>query len=250
MLFDTHVHLGRWPFTLVPDRSATKLAAHLRAHGIRRALVSPLDAVLGPDPLPANQALFAAVRRTPALLPVPTVNPALAHWGEQLDFAATGPLRAIKLYPNYHNYRLDSHRFDAFFAEVLKRKLKLIINVRIEDDRHRYFALRIKNVPTKQIISFLKQHPRLHPLLIGPGLPELRVMMKSCENFSTDTSFVEWIESMMTLVREFPVRRVMFASHTPFFVTQASIAKLSTARISATQRAAIEYGNAERFFGL
>ena len=250
MLFDTHVHLGRWPFTLVPDRSPAQLVALLHAHGINRALVSPLDAILGPDPLPANRALFAAVRRTSALLPVPTVNPALAHWREQLDFAAAGPLRALKLYPNYHNYRLDSHRFDAFFAEVQKRRLKLLISVRIEDDRHRYFALRIKDVPTKQLAAFLKRSPRLHPLLLGAGLPNVRELAKTVENFSTDTSFIEWIESLATLVKEFPARRILFGSHTPFFVTDASAAKLTTAKLSATQRAAIGHGSAERFFDL
>jgi hypothetical protein len=251
MLIDTHVHLGRWPFTFAPNYTAQQLALRLRAQGIRQALVSPLDAVLAPDPLPANRALFADVRRFPALLPVPTVNPALAHWREQLDHAATGPLRAIKLYPNYHNYRLDSHRFDAFFAEVQKRKLKLIISVRIEDDRHRYFALNIKNVPTKTIAAFLKQHPKLHPLFVGLGLPEIRALTKlKRENFSTDVSFVEWIDSISTLVREFPVRRIMFGSHTPFFITAASLAKLKTAKLSPATRDAISSGNAQRFFGL
>jgi predicted TIM-barrel fold metal-dependent hydrolase len=251
MLIDTHVHLGRWPFTFAPDYTAAQLAAHLRARGIHRALVSPLDAVLAPDPLPANRALFAAVRQFPALLPVPTVNPALAHWREQLDFAATGPLRTIKLYPNYHNYRLDASRFDAFFAEVEKRKLKLIISVRIEDDRHRYFALRMKDVPVKQLAAFLKKYPKLHPLLTGPGLPNVRELAKlKCENFSADTSFMEWLDSLPALVREFPARRILFGSHAPFFITQASLAKLTTAKLSAANRAAISSGNAERFFGL
>lgn len=251
MLIDTHVHLGRWPFTFAPDYTAKQLAAHLRAHGIGRALVSPLDAVLAPDPLPANRALFAAVRRLPALLPIPTVNPALAHWREQLDFAATGPLRTIKLYPNYHNYRLDSHRFDAFFAEVQKRKLKLIISVRLEDDRHRYFALRMKDVPVKQIAAFLKQHPKLRPLLVGPGLPNVRELAKlKCGNFSADTSFIEWLDSLSILVREFPVRRILFGSHAPFFITGASLAKLKTAKLPASTRAAISSGNAKRFFDL
>jgi len=251
MLIDTHVHLGRWPFTFAPDYTAKQLAAHLRAHGISHALVSPLDAVLAPDPLPANRALFSAVRRLPALLPIPTVNPALAHWHEQLDFAATGPLRTIKLYPNFHNYRLDSHRLSAFFTEVQKRKLKLIISVRIEDDRHRYFALRMKDVPTKQIAAFLKLYPKLHPLVVGLGLPNVRELAKlKCENFSADTSFMEWLESISTLVREFPARRILFGSHAPFFITEASLAKLKTAQLSAANRAAICSGNAKRFFGL
>ena len=32
-------------------------------------------------------------------------------------------------------------------AALAKAKLKLILNVRLEDERHKYFALRIKGVP-------------------------------------------------------------------------------------------------------
>lgn len=248
MLFDTNVHLGNWPFTLFPEFNASRLAAHLRAHGIRQAVVSATAAILAPDPLPANRALVAAVRGVPALLPVPVVNPALANWREQLDAAEAGPLRAIKLFPNYHNYRLDSARFDPFFAEVKSRRLRLLISVRLEDERHRYFALNIKSVPAKTLISFLGRHPQLHPLVLGLGLPDLRVVAKKCENFSTDTSFLEWLGSLEDLTREFPARRILFGSHTPFFVTRGSIGKLAAASLPARTAAAIGGGNAARFF--
>jgi predicted TIM-barrel fold metal-dependent hydrolase len=250
MLFDTNVNLGVWPFTLVPELNAPRLAAHLRAHGIGRAVVSPTAAILAPDPMPANRALLAAVRGAPALLPVPVVNPALAHWREQLDAAAAGPLRAIKLYPNYHNYRLDSPRFDPFFAEVKSRRLRLLISVRLEDERHRYFGLHIKSVPPKTLIAFLRRQPQLHPLVLGLGLPDLRIVAKDCENFSTDTSFLEWLNSLLDLTREFPARRIFLGSHTPFFVTRASVAKVTTAPLPARTIAAIGGGNAARFFSL
>jgi uncharacterized protein len=250
MLIDANVHLGTWPFTLVPELNAPRLAAHLRAHGIRRAVVSPVAAILAPDPMPGNRALLAAVRRIPALLPVPVVNPALRNWREQLDAAEAGPLRAVKLFPNYHNYRLDSGRLDSFFSEVRSRRMRLLISVRLEDERHRYFGLRIRSVPPKTLISFLRRHPRLHPLVLGLGLPELRQVAKKRDNFSTDTSFIEWRDSLATLVREFPARRILFGSHTPFFVTRASMAKLKTARLPARTAAAIGGGNAARYFSL
>jgi uncharacterized protein len=250
MLIDANVHLGPWPFTLVPELGASQLAAHLRAHGIRRAIVCPTTAILAPDPLPASRALLASVRRIPALLPVPVVNPALANWREQLDAAEAGPLRSVKLFPNYHNYRLDSARLDPFFSEVRSRRLRLLISVRFEDERHRYFGLRIKGVPPQTLISFLRRHQRLHPLVFGLGLPELRQVAKKCDNFSTDTSFIEWRDSLATLVREFPPRRIFFASHAPFFVTRASIAKLTAAGLPARTRDAIGYRNAARFFSL
>ncbi|RFC45028.1 MAG: hypothetical protein DUW69_001909, partial [Verrucomicrobia bacterium] len=76
MLIDTNVNLGPWPFTPVPDRTGPELAAHLATNGIRRALVSHFGAVFLPEPMPANRKLFAAVRRSPALIPVPVINPA------------------------------------------------------------------------------------------------------------------------------------------------------------------------------
>ncbi len=250
MLIDANVNLGNWPFTLVPPLTAPQLAAHLRRHGIGRALVSPIGAILAPDPMPADRALFAAVRGIPALVPVPVVNPALAHWREQLAAADLGPVRAIKLFPNYHNYRLDSRRFDPFFAAVKSLRLRLVISARVEDDRHRYFGLRIKDVPVKSFAPFLRRHPGLHPLILGLGLPQLRELAKKCDNFSTDTSFIEWLDALAELTREFPVRRILFGSHAPFFVTRASVAKLAAAPLSARTRAAIGRANAARFFSL
>lgn len=250
MLFDAHVHLGSWPFAFLPNYSAPQLAAHLKAHGIGRAAVSPLDAVLAPDPLPANRALLAAVRKTPGLLPLPAVNPALAHWREQLDLAAAAPLRAIKLYPNYHNWRLDAPRFAPFFAEVAARGLRVVIGARLEDERHRYFALRIKGVPVKSLAAFLKKYPKLDPLILGLYLPELRELAKAAKNFSADMSCVEWIRSAETLAKEFPHDRICFGSHTPFFNTRASVDKITTATLPAKVRTAFGHANAERFFGL
>lgn len=250
-LLDTNVYLGTWPFAFLPEFNASQLAAHLAAEGITRALVSPLPAVLAPDPLPANRALFAALRRTPALLPLPIVNPALAHWREQLDATAAGPLRAIKLLPAFHNYRLETPRLAPFFAEVAARDLALVIETRLEDDRHRYHGLSVKSLTAKQLSPFLRRYPDLHPLLLGVGLPEVRELAKAQLNhFSFDTAFVEWSDSLATLAKEFNVERVMFGSHAPFLVTRASLAKLTTARLDARTRRAFSSGNAEKFFGL
>lgn len=252
MLIDVNAHLGPWPFSLLTERAAPQFAAHLRAHGIGRALVSHLGAVFQPDPMPANRELFAATRRVPALVAVPILNPTLATWREQLDACATATpqLRAVKILPNYHNYSVASPQLDAFVAELHARKLRLVIGTRLEDERHRYFALRIKSVPVPALAKFLRRHPQLHPLLLGLGLPELRALAKECENFSTDLAFIEWQNSVATLVKEFPVSRVMFGSQTPFFVTAASVAKLTAAKLPAKTRAALSHANAERFFSL
>ncbi len=250
MLIDANVNLGPWPFNLVPPLTADRLASRLREHGIGRAIVSPTAAILAPDPAPANRALLGAVRGVPSLLPLPVVNPALRNWREQLEAAAAGPLRAAKLYPNYHNYRLESPRLDAFFAAALSGRVRLVVSARLEDDRHRYFGLKVTMVPAKSVAAFLGRHPGLHPLILGLGLPDIRKIAPSRANFSTDTSFIEWRNALADLSREFPARRILFGSHTPFHVTRSGVDQLAASGLPARVAADIGGGNAARFFDL
>jgi hypothetical protein len=249
MLIDAHAHLGTWPFALQPERSAPAFAAHLRAQGIGRAIVSHLGAVLAPDPGPSNRTLFAAVRRTPALIPLPTLNPALANWREELDACcAAAPLRAVKIIPNYHNYSLASSRLADFTAALRARRLRLVIQVRLEDERHRYFALRIKGVPVSQLAGFLEKFSATHPLLLGLYLPELRELSSVASNFSVDTACAEWEESLVEIRKALPASRILFGSHSPFLNTRAEVDKLRLARLPAATRDAIGTTNAKRFF--
>lgn len=252
MLIDTNTWLGSWPFIPLAERPAPRLAAYLREHKITSALVSHLGAVFQPDPMPANRALFSAMRRLPMLQPVPILNPALANWQEQLETccAATPRLAAVRLLPTYHNYDFRAPRLAGLLKEIQARKIPLILTLRLDDRRHRYFALKIRDLEMSAVADFLGRFPGLHPLLSGIDIFELRALAKFRKNFSVETSFIERLYAAETLVREFSPTRMMFGSHTPFFVTASGIAKLDTPRLSAAHRAALEHGNAQRFFSL
>lgn len=250
-LIDTNVNLGPWPFTPAPDRTGLELAAHLRARGIRRALVSHLGTVFQPEPMVTNRQLFATVRRTPNLLPVPTINPALANWREQLaECLAAGPIRAVKIFPNFHNYSLASRRLDAFMAAIADAKIRLIVNVRLEDERHRYFALKIKGVPVKQMDAFLARHPRHHVLFAGIYKGEVDKLAAKHANFSAEISFLEITNVLEVTLRTFPARRLMLGTATPLLNTRAGADKLRCANIPAKAKALIGADNARRFFKL
>ncbi|MBP9913459.1 MAG: hypothetical protein KBF26_08635 [Opitutaceae bacterium] len=252
MLIDTNVNLGPWPFTPVPARTGAQLAAHLAANGIRRALVSHLGAVFLPDPMPANRELFAAVRRTPALLPVPILNPTLATWREQLAAcrAAVPGLRAVKILPNYHNYKLSSRRLDDFMAALAEAKLKLVLNVRLEDERHKYFALRIKGVPVAALDAFLKRFPSHHVLLTGIYKNELEKLALTHTNFSADIAFCECLNTLEALLEKVSARRLLLGTCTPLLSTRGEVDKLRCAKIPAKAQALIGTENARRFFKL
>lgn len=251
MLIDTNVNLGPWPFTPIPDRTGPELVAHLAASGIRRAFVSHLRAVFLPEPMPANELLFAAVRRTPTLLPVPVINLALANWREQLELCrAAAPIRAVKIFPNFHNYRLGARRLDDFMAALAAARLKLLLNVRLEDERHKYFALRMKGVPVADLSAFLARFPKHHVLLTGAYKPEVEKLAASHANFSADLAFCETYKTLEAMLPKVPARQLMLGTCTPLLSTRGEVDKLRCALIPARAKALIGVENARRFFDL
>lgn len=250
MLIDTNVHLGPWPFAEMPVKSGRDLARLLATHGIDRALVSPLDAAFLPDPLPANRRMLAAVKSISALVPIPVVNPVLGHWREQLEFCVRADVRAVKLLPNYHHYRLTDRRVTEFMAALAATRLKLVINIRLQDERTSYFALRIKGVPTAELATFLARHPEQHPLLTGLQRPALKTLAAQRTNFSADISFCEWQDTVADLLTALPAARLLFGSGAPLLCPRAQADKLRLANIPARIKKQIGTTNAVRFFRL
>lgn len=249
--FDANTWTGRWPFSFAETYTPRTLSAHLTRQGIRRALVSPLDAVLAPAPQPANRTLLAGTRGIRALIPVPVINPALAGWAEDLAEAAADPrVRAVRLLPNYHNYPLDHPAVDALIAALAKRSLRLIVQMQLIDHRHEYHALTIKPVPVDDLVALLKRH-RNHPVLAsGLMRPDLLKLAPRYANLLADLSFAEWHDTMEHLLARVSFRQLAFASHTPLLITAAARAKLDSSTLRKPQRIAIAATNLQRFLRL
>ncbi|MBP7143327.1 MAG: amidohydrolase family protein [Opitutaceae bacterium] len=249
MLFDVNCYLGAWPFSLVPEMTGDLLARHLARAGVDCAAVSPLAAVFQPEPMPANRALFAALRGKRRFVPLPVVNPALANWREQLDAcAAVEGVRAVRLYPNYHNYRLSSRALRPFVEALAQHRLRLVITARLEDERHRYFALRIKGVPVADLAGFLGANPECIPLITGLSVNEAPELAAARENFLADISYQENVELAAMLRGKLSTSRLMFGSLTPLVSVAAQTGKLTAPDFTAAERRRIAYTNAARFF--
>lgn len=246
--FDALTWIGRWPFAFLPAFEPCALAAHLRRHGIGRALVSPLDAVFQPEPGPANRALLRSTRGVPGLLPVPIINPALANWREELAAGAADlRVRAVRVLPNYHGWRLRGRAAGELAAEIERRRLRLIVQVRLVDERHEFHALRIKGVPVGDLDALLRRHPRLPVLASGLTRTELCALAPAHPRLLADLAFAEWHETLRHVLARVRVRQLALASHTPFLVTAAAPAKLEASGLGARVLGVIAAGNLERW---
>ncbi|MGC4071537.1 MAG: hypothetical protein QM760_03325 [Nibricoccus sp.] len=245
---DANTWTGRWPFAFLANFSARTLSDHLHRHGIRRALVSPLDAVFAPEPGPANRDLLRSTRKLPQLSPVPVINPMLPNWRDELAAcAADERVRAVRILPNYHNYRLRSRRVDELVAALTECNVRLVVNIRLIDERHEYFALNIKSVAAADLAQLLSRHPKFPVLASGLGRTDIRALTPKFPQLLADLSFAEWDETVTNLLQSAPAGQLAFASHTPFLITQAAIDKLSAARVSVSIRRQIAAENLEDF---
>lgn len=248
--FDANTWTGAWPFAFIDEHTPRTLAAQLRNHGIGRALVSPLDAVFAPEPDPANYELLRTTEGQRMLVPVPVINPTLANWREELAEGAADPrVRAVRLLPAYHNYRLHHRAVDELAVELIRRKLRLIVTVRLIDERHEYHSLTIKPVKAADVGALVRRHPKLKVLASGLLRSEILAVLPKHPSLLADLSFAEWHETMRHLLAKIPARQLVLASHTPFLITAAARAKLEQPGSPQSQLATIAAGNLERWLG-
>lgn len=249
--FDANTWSGRWPFAFVEEHTPRTLAEHLRAHGIGRALVSPLDAVFAPEPGPANFQLLRMTEGVAGLVPVPVINPAMANWREELAAAAADPrVRAVRLLPAYHHYHLGHRVVGELARELIRRKLALIVQVRLIDERHEYHAMTIKPEPAAEVGALGQRHPKLRLLASGLLRSEVSAVLPKNPGLLADLSFVEWHDTISDLLGKVPARQLVFASHTPFLVTAAARAKLDKAEVTVGKLQLMAAGNLERWLNL
>ena len=246
--FDAATWTGHWPFAFLDAHGPRSLKTQLSRHGIRRALVSPLAAVLAPAPGPANGDLLRGTRRLAALVPVPVINPVLADWRHELAIAASDErVRAVRLLPAYHNYRLGHRAVGELAAELERRRLRLIVQIRLIDERHEFHSLTFKPVRIADLELFVRRNPSLPVLASGLLRSEMLPLLPRHPRLLADLSFAEWHETLRHLTASVSARQLVFASHTPFLITGAAQAKFDRTGVAAGKLRAIAEGNLQRW---
>ena len=248
-LIDVNVSIGSWPFTDLPATSAATVWHGLAEAGIDHAYTCHLGAVFNPDPSSSNTELLSQTAPIPELSPVITENPAFPGWEKRLDtYRATHHINTLKIYPQYHNYALASDVAAPLIEYAIANNMRLLVCMRLEDERTRYFGLNIVGVPVDDVIKLSSLHPELSLICLNAYLPEAKRIAAETSNVSIDTSFVDWFLVLEELVGCMSSERILFGSHTPFLYTKANVAKLTESRISEASKKLIASENAIRFF--
>ena len=249
-LIDANVTLSRWPFRRLPLDETPLLVAKLRNHGVRRAWAGTFDALLHKDLGAANTWLGAECRKhgRGILIPFGTVNPTLPDWEEELRRChEQHEMPGIRLYPNYHGYRLDDPRAARLLALAGQRGLIVQVAVLMEDERTQHPLVRVPYVDLAPLLARLKEEPVQRVVLLnwsravkGDLVPKLC----AAGQVFFDTATVESVNGVANLLKRVPRERVLFGSHAPFFTLEAAALKLTESELTEADLAAIRSGNA------
>jgi len=253
-VIDVNAYAGNWPLRPLSVSTPEELHALLKAEGIGKALVSPIEGILYDEPQLANEKLCEALRDFPDLMPVAVLNPKLFNWQRNLDVCCEKyHVRALKLYPNYHQYDLTGDEASALFRAAGERNLPIIIQMRVQDVRAQSHLASAPDVRIAEAINAARAHPDTR-FVIG-SIRHGEAHGKADEimdlpNVWIDISNVEYTDGLRLLIKRYGTKQLLFGTHAPFFVVRSAMLKLKEAELSEEEHAAITIDNARTVFGV
>jgi predicted TIM-barrel fold metal-dependent hydrolase len=259
-ILDCNVHLFDWPFRKLKYARTEALAARLKQHRITKAWAANFEAVLHTQFDAANRRLAEECRTRGGgmFVPIGCVNPGGPDWEEDLRRChEVHRMPGVRLYPSYHNYKLEDAEFARFLAEAAKRKLLVQIALRLEDERVHHPALVIGAVDVGPLVDLMKKLPAAKVQLVnapGPLLGEHVGPLVRETGVTFDIAAVESNGGVGKLIEgqvynykgAIPAERLVFGSYAPFFPCQCALLKLFESPLTLEQLEKIMHANARK----
>jgi predicted TIM-barrel fold metal-dependent hydrolase len=250
---DVNVHLSRWPFRRLPLDETAALVRKLRDLGVTSAWCGSFDALLHRDVAAVNARLFETCHDLAAggmFIPFGTVNPMLPDWEEDLRRChELFHMPGIRLYPNYHGYKLDSPAFARLMHLASERQLLAQITVSMEDERVQHPLVRAAPVDVAPLPDVLKAVPAARIMMLnalrGPRGGPLSMLGKT-EQVSFDIATLENVGGVAMVIEQVSADRVCYGSHAPFFYSEAAAMKMKESALADDVARKVLSGNAAR----
>jgi predicted TIM-barrel fold metal-dependent hydrolase len=224
----------------------------LQSHGVVEAWAGSFDALLHKDLADVNSRLAEECRGQSGirLIPFGSVNPLLPDWEEELRRCAEDHrMPGIRLYPNYHGYRLDHPALARLLKFAAERHLVVTLAALMEDERMMNPVFRVAPVDLDPLASLVERTPGLRLLVLNAlGVlhgDKLLTLVRSGEVY-VEISMIERVGGVANLLNTVPLERILFGSHAPFFYFESALLKLKESGLSSAQMRSVQEENARR----
>jgi predicted TIM-barrel fold metal-dependent hydrolase len=258
-IIDTNVHLFDWPFRRLKYAQTPALIAKLKKHRITQAWAGTFEALLHKNLDAANARLVEECRRHGEgfFIPMGSVNPVWPDWEEDLRRChEVHHMSGIRLYPNFHNYRLDRPEFARLLELATVRGLLVQIVIEMEDERVHHPIVTLPPVDAAPLAAVLKQLPQSKVQLLngvtalqrgGSALAQETSIVFDIANLEGTGAVGRLIEGKHWSIRtQVPAARLLFGSHAPFFPCEAALLRLFESPLEKDQLLPIMRDNAQK----
>ena len=251
-LIDVNINLGRWPLRRLRFDDTAGLVSMLRRQGVTQAWTGSFESLLHKDMAGVNARLADECRREGAgvLIPFGSVNPKLPDWEEDLRRCVeVHRMPGLRLYPNYHGYKLDDPVFARLLGMAAEHGLLVELALIMEDERMMHPLLRVPPTDPAPLAAVLKQAPGLRLVLVN-ALRALRdkalVDLVSAGNVAIEIAMMDAVNGVGDLVAKLPPGRVLFGSYAPLFYFESAALKLQESPLTDEQLRAVRFESARR----
>ena len=248
-MIDAYALAGHWPFRAVADERAP--LRWMDRAGIRRALVTPMDALFRFEALETARDVVRLAQRHPdRVSAVFAVNPMTAGWRGRLSKLCekTAPA-ALALMPGYHGYSPSDVLVNGLMDEAAQRGLPVLLVLRVEDVRKQHPLMPVPDVPIEPVMALARRHADAPLVLLGATVPEC-LLLAGLPNVYVEISGMEGADPPAAAVEALGPERVLLGTRAPLFVPESSRNKLAFSALDASVVRAITSENARRLFRL
>jgi len=170
MTTDVNCWIGPYPFRYVPHPDPDVLVRVLARERIGSAWVGHLPSAFYRDPIPGNDALYAALEPHRAVLrPTPVVRPDWPKWEGMLRQALERGAPAVRAYPPQWGMGPHEPSMHALAAACAEAGVALLLAVRFEDLRQRHWMDSAGDLTAAHVRSIARSSPGVRVVVACAG---------------------------------------------------------------------------------
>ena len=220
------------------------------------AWITHLPGVFWRDPTEGNAWLVACTRREPRLRPVPAVHPGLATWRDVLRAAVDAGAPAVRADPTFYGIDPAGPAMRQLAAACGEAGIPLALAVRFEDGRQRHPNDHAPELPAAAVRALIRCDSRVRLLITHADRPFVEEVHFGSTPSEAGRLWWDicWIwgppeDHLQALLGTVGPARFVLGTGQPLRLPENAGAKLDLLDISASDRAAIEGGNAGALAG-
>jgi predicted TIM-barrel fold metal-dependent hydrolase len=257
-VFDVNAYLGPWYSRRLAVTTAPGLIPLMDEYGIDRSVVGSLSAVMYRNAQSGNEELAREVEgHRDRLVPFGVVNPDYVAWESDLAWCAgTLGARGIRLYPQYHGYRLSDRCCDEACAACAERGLPVTLLQRQEDYRQSHWMVDARDLLLDDIASLVARHPKTRFILMeGAGYAGSRLVREAASlpknwwvEISRESVFMD--KELVVLLESLGADRLLFGTGMPMKLAGPVMLKMRHLPATPAQKRLIHGGNLAGILGV